>query len=237
MTPRRGARSAGRKTRLAAAVAVAVGACAVLAACSPVQMGAAAIVGNQRITTSTLDTQVSNLQQAAAKYPGQVQLTSAQMPQAVLGWLIKFDIMNRAAAAKGISVSNTQIQQGVADIKSQAAADASQSGLSSAETVLLSAGVPPQLLTDLGKFQAQELAIAMLANGGKLPTTTAEDNAVDAALTKAQCTAAKSLSIRVNPQFGRFDYSQYTVVNGSDLLSRPAGKPSPASTSGLTPAC
>src|ERR1700733_8596734 len=37
------------------------GACGVLAACPPVQAGAAAIVGDQRITVSSLDTQVSNL--------------------------------------------------------------------------------------------------------------------------------------------------------------------------------
>ena len=75
------------------------------------------------------------------------------------------------------------------------------------------------------------------ANGGKLPTTQADSNTVTAALTKAQCTAAKSLSIQVNPQFGRLDYSQYTVVANPNTLSQPAGKPSPASTAGLTPAC
>jgi len=41
----------------------------------------------------------------------------------------------------------------------------------------------------------------------------------------------------VNPQFGRLDYSQYTVVANPNTLSQPAGKPSPASTAGLTPAC
>jgi hypothetical protein len=74
-------------------------------------------------------------------------------------------------------------------------------------------------------------------NGGKLPSTTAEDNTVTAKLTKAECVAAKSLNIQVNPQFGRLDYSQYTVVPVADTLSRPAGTPSPASTTGLTPAC
>ena len=29
---------------------------------------------------------------------------------------------------------------------------------------------------------------------------------------KAQCQAAKSLNIQVSPQFGRLDYSTYTVV-------------------------
>jgi hypothetical protein len=215
----------------------ALGAGVLLAACAPVQMGAAAIVGNQRITQSALDAQVSNLQSAVAKYPaGEVQLTSAQMPQAVLGWLVKFAIMNTAATSAGVTVSNSQIQQGEVSIQQQAQQYASESGLPSATLVLLSTGVPPQLLNSLGKYQAQELELAMKANGGKLPTTQDQSNTVDAALTKSTCQAAKSLSIRINPQYGRFDYSQYTVVDGPDVLSKAVGA-SPASTTGTAPAC
>jgi hypothetical protein len=227
----------GRRTRLAAFGALSVGACAVLAACSPVKMGAAAIVGDQRITTSSLGTQVSNLQTAAAPYGSQVQLTSSEMPAAVLGWLIRFAIQDQVTASAGISLTQQQVQAGVASINSQAQSAASSNGFSSAQAVLLSAGVSPQMLPALGRYQAQEIAYAEQVNGGKLPSTTAEDNTVNAKLTKAECMAAKSLNIQVNPQFGRLDYSQYTVVPVADTLSRPAGTPSPASTTGLTPAC
>ena len=70
-----------------------------------------------------------------------------------------------------------------------------------------------------------------------LPATQAESDTVSAAITKSQCTAAKSLAIEVNPQFGRLDYSQLTVVAAPDTLSRLPGVPSAASTSGLAPAC
>ena len=227
----------GRRTRLAALGAVGLGACAVLAACSPAKIGSAAIVGNQRITVSSLDTQVTNLQAAAAPYGSQVQLPSDQMPAAVLSWLIRFAIEDQMSANAGISVTQAQVQQGVASINSQAASAAEQNGFSSAEAVLLSAGVSPQMLPALGRYQAQEIAYAEKVNGGKLPTTTAQNNTVTAALTKAQCTAAKSLNIQVSPQFGRLDYSQYAVVPAADTLSRPAGTPSPADTTGLAPAC
>ena len=228
----------GRRARAAAAsVAVCVSACAVLAACSPVKMGAAAIVGDQRITQSALDTQVAGLQAAAEPYGKQITLTSAQMPAAVLSWLIRFQIGDQLAADSGIKLTQAQIQAGIANINSQAAQAATQGGLSSPQAALVNAGISPQMLPDLGKFQAQELAFAAKANGGKLPTTQAEGNAVTAALDKAQCTAAKSLNIQVNPQFGRLDYQQFSVVAAPDTLSRPAGSPSPASTSGLTPAC
>ncbi len=227
----------GRRARTAAFGGVCVCACAVLAACSPVKMGAAAIVGDQRITTSALDTQVSNLKVAAAPYGSQVSLTAAQMPAAVLGWLIKFQIGNQMAASAGVSLTQEQVQAGIADINAQAAQVASEEGLESGTAALLNAGVTPQMLPDLGLFQAQEIAIAEKSNGGKLPSTTAQDNAVNAVLAKDQCVAAKSLNIQVNPQFGRLDYSQLEVVPAPDTLSAPAGKPSPADTTGLTPAC
>jgi hypothetical protein len=202
-----------------------------------VKLGAAAIVGNQRITTSALDTQVADLQASAAPYAGKVQLTAAQMPTAVLSWLVRFSIMDQLAASAGISVTQAQVQVGIADIKSQAVSAASQEGLRSSQAALVNAGISPQMLPALGRYQAEELAYAEKVNGGKLPTTTAQGNTVTAALTKAQCSAAKSLNIQVSPQFGRLDYSQYAVVASPDTLSRPAGTPSPASTSGLKPAC
>lgn len=227
----------GRRTRLAAFGAVSFGACVMLAACSPVKMGSAAVVGNQRITVSSLDTQVTNFQAAAQPYGSQVQLTAAQVPAAVLGWLIRFAIEDQVAASAGISVTAAQVQQGTASINSQAQSAAEQNGLGSTQAVFLSAGLSPQMIPALGRYEAQEIAFAEQANGGKLPTTDAQNTAVNTALTKAQCTAAKSLNIQVNPQFGRMDYSQYTVVPVGDTLSRPAGTPSPASTTGLAPAC
>lgn len=227
----------GRRTRLAAFGAVGFGACVVLAACSPVQMGAAAIVGSQRITVSSLDTQVTNLQAAAKPFGSQVTLPASQMPADVLSWLIRFQIQDQLAASHGISVTETQVEQGQKDINSQVQSIVQQNGLSNPKVVLLSSGISPQMQPALYRYQAEETAYAEMVNGGKLPTTTAEDNTVSAALTKAQCNAAKSLNIQVSPQFGRLDYSQYAVVPAADTLSRPAGTPSPASTTGLVPAC
>jgi hypothetical protein len=227
----------GRRTRLAALGAVSLGACAVLAACSPVKMGAAAVVGDQRISVASLDTQVGNLQTAAKPFGTQVTLPPAQMPGAVLSWLIRFEVEDEVAASNGVSVSAAQVQQGVDSIRSQAQQAAAQNGISSPQVVLLTAGISPQMLPALGRFQAQQIAFAEKVNGGRLPTTSAENQTVDAALTKAQCTAAKSLNIQVSPQFGRLDYSQFTIVPTADTLSRPAGPPSPAPTTGLVPAC
>jgi hypothetical protein len=217
--------------------AAGLGACILIAACSPVQAGSAAIVGSQRITSSSLDQQVSNLQVASKPYGSQLMLTSAQQPRAVLTWLIRFSIMNQVAADNGISVTSAQSQAGLSEIQSEAASSASQEGFSSATALFLGNGLSPQMLPDLGTWVAQETAYQIKANGGKQVTSQAESTAVTAKYNKAECLAAKSLNIQVSPQFGRLDYTQYTVVAATNALSQPAGKPSPASTTGLTPAC
>jgi len=219
---------------VAALGAAGLGACAVLAACSPVQLGAAAIVGQQRITVSSLDTQVSNLQTAIKPYSSSTsQLTTANMPSAVLSWLIRFEVWDQVAAANGITVTDAQSQAALSSLTSVA----QQNGYSSTSQLLIENGVPPQLFPQVGRWDAQETAYELQANGGKQPSTTTEQNTVSAAVTKAQCTAAKSLTIKVSPQFGRLDYTAFSVVPAADTLSRPAGTPSAASTEGLTPAC
>jgi hypothetical protein len=235
----KGSRVFGRKRARRAAVlgAASLGACALLAACSPVKIGAAAIVGSQRITTSALDTQVANLQGSARAYGSQIRLTSAQMPTAVLSWLVRFAVVDQLAASAGISVTQSQVQQGLASIDSQAASAASSDGYSTGAALLIGVGIAPQMQTSLGRYQAEEIAYAEKVNGGKLPSTSAQDTAVTNALGKAQCQAAKSLSIQISPQFGRMDYSTYSVVATSNTLSQPEGVPSPASTRGLAPAC
>jgi hypothetical protein len=221
--------------RVAALGAAGLGVCAALAACGPVQAGSAAIVGSDRITVSSLDNQVSNLQTAAKPYGSAIQLTSAEMPGAVLSWLIRFAVMDQVAAANGINVTQAQAAQGLASLSSVA----TNNGFSSTSQLLIANGVPPQLFPQVGRWEAQQDAFALKQNGGKEPTSTAEQNAFSTAIDKAQCTAAKSLNIKVSPQFGRFNYasSSFSVVAAPNTLSLPAGTPSPASTEGLTPAC
>jgi len=234
MTPvsRKGVKGGRRAIVLAAA---GLGACAVLAACGPVQMGAAAIVGDQRITTSALDTQVSNLQTAIKPYGTRLPITTAQMPAEVLSWMIRFQVTDEVAAAHGIKVTDAQAQAGLNSLT----AVAQQNGFKSTAELLVANGVPPQMFLQVGRWEAQQDAFARQANGGKEPTTTQQQNAFTAAYTKAQCQAAKSLNIRVSPQYGRLDYTQLAVVAAPETLSRPVptGSPSPENTQGLVPAC
>lgn len=230
---------AGKKSRLAAVVAAA-GACALLAACSPVKIGSAAIVGNDRITASSLSTQVSNLQSDIQPY--HISATSQQLTALVLGWLIKFRIQDKVAASAGITVSHSDVDQALNLVYQSEQANAAQNGQSVPRslTVILQ-GVPNSLRNELGTYFAQFFAFEKQRNGGTLPTS-AQQATVGAAFYKASCQAQQSLNIQVNPQYGQLDYNAsspgffYTVVPGNDVLSRPTGKASPAVTPSF-PAC
>lgn len=224
---------------MAAFGVVSVGACAVLTACAPVKMGAAATVGNQRITLSSVDTEVSSLKAAAQPYGAQLPITQSQMPDAVLSWLIRFAVRDQMAAAAGVTVTQSQVQTAVAQISAEAqqAAAAGQIPPGGVNALLVYNGLPPDLLNDLGRYRAEGIAFVEKNNGGKLPTSQTAVTAAQAQVSKADCQASKGLNIQVSPQFGRLDYSQFTVVTGPQTLSRPAGPASPAATSGATPAC
>lgn len=214
----------GRAASLAVAVS---GGCVALAACGPVQMGSAAIVGGHRITTSTLATEVSNLTSYYNAHRGKVQLAfaAAQMPQEVLAWLIRFQVRDAVASREGITVSAGEVQRAIDQISAQAA---QSGGATNLTDLAVANGLPPNLISsDLGRYQAiADLLVARL-DGGVNPTSQAAQQALDNEFNHAQCLAAKSLNIKINPQFGRLDYNQLAIVPSPNTLSAPGPGPSP----------
>ena len=98
--------------------AVVLGAGLVVTACSssPVKLGSAAIVGDQRITIATLDTEVTNLSQTVELYKSTVPLSQEQQTQQTLTWLIRFKVNEELARQAGITVTNAQAEQALATI-------------------------------------------------------------------------------------------------------------------------
>ena len=211
----------------------------VVTACSPVKMGAAAIVGNHRITIATLDTEVTNLSRTAKLYPDTVQLSAAAQTQDTLSWLVRFQINEQLARSQGITISTAQAQTALAQIYAASKSQAASEGLSNVtlNLILAANGIPPNLAAEVGRYQAIETQFVEQVNGGKIPTAAAAQTATTAKLDRAQCVAAKALQIQINPQFGRLNYSQYEVVSAPGTVSRAQGPAKAASTSGLTPAC
>ena len=108
----------GTSMKLAAAV---LAAGLAVAACGQVQMGAAAIVGSQRISSGTLSDEVANLNAGYQAHKKQIQLQYpvAQMPQQVLAWIVRFQVRNQLATREGISVTPTDVQQALNEISGE----------------------------------------------------------------------------------------------------------------------
>jgi hypothetical protein len=189
-----------------------------VAACGTVHMGAAAIVGDQRVSSSNLNAEVANLNAGYQKYRKQVQLqySVSQMPQQVLGWIVKFKVRDRQAQREGITVTSTETQQALSSIEASIKAQGESAPL---PAVAVANGLPPDMLTELGQYQAIETKLLDRLDGGKLPSGTSAQTALEAKFNKSQCLAAKSLDIQINPQFGELDYSDYAVVAAPSKLS------------------
>jgi hypothetical protein len=217
--------------RVAAAVVV-VG--LAVAACGTVKMGAAAITGNNSISSASLTAEVANLNAAykADEAKGvKPQRAVGQEAQQVLTWLILFRIYDQVAARNHIYVTPTEADRQLADLTSEAASNK----VTLTEYVTAGGAVPPNLLPQLGQYFAILSRLEGRIDGGKAPTTTAGQDKVQSAVAHEQCLAAKDLSVTVNPQFGVWDYRTYSVVSAPPTLAA-APTPSVAKTPALTKA-
>ena len=223
---------------LRTSIAVTAGALAALTAltaCGTPRMGSAAIVGNQGISTSQLTSEVSNLENAYQASNGRIQLQfpRSEAPQQVLAWLVRFRIREQMAARNGVTVTPADAQRARAAI----AAQAQQSNVSLSDLAVAN-GLPPDLLPELGRYQAIESALVRKLDGGTLPTSQSGLSALSQKFAEVQCRAAKSLAIQVNPQFGRMDYGQLSIIPAEPKLSAPqGGAPTPSPKPQPTPPC
>lgn len=214
----------------------AVAGLAALTACGgPVRMGSAAIVGSQSISAATLANEVSSLKGAYQASGGRIQLQFpvSQAPQQVLSWLVRFRVRDQLAARAGVSVSPGASQRALATARAQA-----RQSSASLDDLAVANGLPPDMLSQLGRYQAIETAVLRQLDGGTMPTSNPALQALGKQFNREQCLAAKSLRIQINPQFGRMDYTQLSVVPAASTLSAPQlVTASPKPSGGSSPPC
>jgi SurA N-terminal domain len=229
-----------RRLIKASAIVIGVGLVATGCAVTPLKMGSAAIVGNERISIATLDNEVTSLSQAAKKYPGVVTLTPTEQTQATLSWLIRYQVFEELARQQGITISPAEAQKALSNAVQSAQASAAQQGLTNAsqELILAASGIPPDTSAELGRYEAIANQYQKNVNGGTLPAVgSAAATTAGNKLNQAQCQAAKALNIEVNPQFGQLDYSQLQVVTAPSAVTRSQGPLTSASPVATAPAC
>jgi hypothetical protein len=216
-------------------IAAAAAATCALSACGPVKMGSAAITGGQRLTSTTLSDQVTDLDNAVQASRGKIQLQfpQSQAPQQVLGWLLRFRIRDELATRNHVAVTAGESQRALAAL-------AQQTGRTGPAFVQLAVanGIAPDMLPELGRYEAIQRDMFIRLNGGTVPRTQARAQVLTLQFNRRECVAAKSLSIQVNPQYGQLDYRTYSVVPAPSTLSAPTTPaPSPTPKPQLAPAC
>src|SRR5258708_24644386 len=122
-------------------------------------MGAAATLSNQRISTTNLSAEVSDLSAGYQAYQHQIQLQYpvSQMPQQVLAWLVRFQVRDRLAQREGITVTPSEAQQALAAITAQIRQGGSTATL---PEIAVANRLPPDRITDLGRHQPTQTKLA-----------------------------------------------------------------------------
>ncbi|MFP3962920.1 hypothetical protein SMC26_11420 [Actinomadura fulvescens] len=223
--PRRGTRGAvsPRAARMVLAGAVLAGA---VAGCGdePIKMGAAAVVGDDRITTAKVDRavldcekqfkadQVANQVRTALENQRQQQPTSGEpadcSARSAIDTMLNIEVAAAAAKAAGVSVSESQVDRMIGLMSQQAPA----------ESIVVALGMPKQFTRDVARMNAtQGLILQRLGADGNAQSP-ATLQAQQQALALFRQTAGK-LDIKINPRFGSFDANRMTVTPITTRLS------------------
>lgn len=178
---------------------------------SPVRAGAAAVVGQDRITTQQFTQQVD---QGLAD-PGASQLAADRVgyQRTLLGRIIDAQVLEQAAKDRGVTVTPGQV-------------DAQYSRLEQAnggpDGLLAAAGAqgysPAEVRRQARLAALQQALVAKLAPG-------ASPQQANAAITDLARRTADRLHIKVNPRYGTWDPQQLTVVEATPSGNREVSSP------------
>ncbi|MEU6354709.1 SurA N-terminal domain-containing protein [Streptomyces sp. NPDC047072] len=194
-----------RRRRTALLLTAAIAAAPLLTACgSDAHPGAAAVVGGQRITVAQLENRVSEVREAQrAAVPDETQYAQAiaktgGLTRDVLHGMVLDEVLHRAAADAGVSVSRKEVQALRSGLEQQAG------GAKGLETAWLQQyGIAPERLDDNLRLQLEAQKLA-----AKLGTDTGEP-AFWSALSKA----SKDLHVDLNPRYGTWDVQKSSRVD------------------------
>lgn len=176
-----------------------------LTACgSDAHPGAAAVVGDDRITVSQLENRVKEVrtaQRAATQGEAQYEQAIAKsggLTRDTLHGMVLDRVLHRAAEDADVTVNRKEIQQARAGLEEQAG------GAKAFEmTWLQRYGVPPERLEDNLRVQieAQKLAARLGADTSQ------------PAFWKALSEASKKLDVDLNPRYGTWDVEKSSRVD------------------------
>lgn len=192
------------RVRVAAAVAAAAVAAGALSACAPVQAGAAAIVGDDRISSSELDAAVRSIHEDAAangldESDKQRTLPPLPGPREVLANLATSRQIIEYGRQQGIDITEREIDDMLLGVETQA----KQQGMTLNQVMLLS-GIPLS--------EGRTIVRAVLVRKkleSRIAGTETNPQIVAEKLSKEVETA---VPIKFSPRYGKFDPERQVFV-------------------------
>jgi hypothetical protein len=174
-----------------------------LATACQTRIGAAADVGDQQIETSQVTAVAGRSAAALARSGSPVpEAQHATLQRGVLNLLVRDALLGQIGKARGITVSDREINAERAAEAQQAGGDAAL--VSQSEQGGVSA-------TDIGIVIREKLLIQKLQNKFGSSDTTAFSNALT--------DAAKKVPVRINPRFGSWNTKTLTIEGAPNTLS------------------
>jgi hypothetical protein len=189
--------------RLAAVIAVAA---LGLVGCSSPTPGAAAVIGDTRISETSLTQQV----QAVLKAQGKgLDTPDSELTSQTLDRMVKSQLVSMLAAQAGVAITQGQIDAQLLDYDAQAGSRAE------VERIFLEQGIAPSQITGVIvlNLQANALGLALAPNG--------DADMQGRAVVKAITVLSELLDTEVSPRYGTWEAATLQVGPVPDDLSVP----------------
>ncbi|KAB8164352.1 hypothetical protein FH609_014230 [Streptomyces sp. 3MP-14] len=196
-----------RTSTLAVSAAALLLASPLLTGCSTgAHPGAAAVVGDERITIASVQERVETVREAQRELPEGDQLLGATpaLTRQTVDFLVYMEVLEAAAEAHGVEVSRAQVQE------SRAIAEQSVGGAEALETSALTAtnGLP-----FAGDEQIDQVLRSQLLTQGLAQRLGAPPGPEgDQLLRQVFAETAEEIGVEVNPRYGEWDAEQVTLA-------------------------
>jgi hypothetical protein len=195
-----------------------------LTACQPVKMGSAVIIGDERITTASLDRTVrdwdeqfranpeANMKRTGSAAPGQQRLPMDAISESemrlALSQLVRIRVSDQVAREEKIDLAPSRVEQVIDEM----------GGMREAESTTLALGLPTRYTRDLFRdLYIQQTLLRRHGSDGVEGSPASQQAQVRAVAVYTD--VARRLGIKVNPRYGSFDIRQMMVAPATHRLS------------------
>lgn len=185
-----------RRTAVSLAATALIAMTPVISACGSPHAGAAAVVENETISVSDLQSKVNAVRTAQEKSPQSAELIdgSGELTSQTLDTMVVTRVMDRVAKDAGVTVTRSDIGQMRTALETQLGGPATL-----ASTLLTKYNVAPSGIDDFFRLQVE--ASKIIQSLGAQPGS----DGGNAQLTQLLAKTSKSMRIDVNPRYGAWD--------------------------------